>query len=153
MANTKISQLTALTTPTWSEEFVYAYNNANWKVTLNTVKSFIWWAGITTLNADANIWELSEWTYVTTYALYYKSGEKVPTIWATGSTFKQMIFVVEETSGHRWYLAFSMWHKDALNYETASFWYSVSSSVWNCNRLWSREWVLKQYTPDRKSVV
>lgn len=46
MANTKISQLTALTTPTWSEEFVYAYNNANWKVTLNTVKSFIWswWA-------------------------------------------------------------------------------------------------------------
>jgi hypothetical protein len=41
MANTKISALTALTNPTGSEEFVYAYNNANGKVTLNTMKSFI----------------------------------------------------------------------------------------------------------------
>lgn len=41
MANTKISQLTALSNPTWSEEFVYAFNNANGKVTLNTMKTFV----------------------------------------------------------------------------------------------------------------
>lgn len=41
MANTKISQLTALSNPTWSEELVYAFNNANGKMTLNTMKTFI----------------------------------------------------------------------------------------------------------------
>lgn len=41
MANTKISQLTALTTPTWWEELVYAYNNANGKMTLNTMKWYV----------------------------------------------------------------------------------------------------------------
>lgn len=40
MANTKISQLTALNNPTGSEELVYAYNNSNGKMTLNTMKSF-----------------------------------------------------------------------------------------------------------------
>jgi hypothetical protein len=41
MANTKISALTALTNPTGNEEFVYAYNNANGKITLDTMKTFV----------------------------------------------------------------------------------------------------------------
>jgi hypothetical protein len=40
MANTKISQLTANTNPTGNEELVYAYNNTNGKMTLNTMKTF-----------------------------------------------------------------------------------------------------------------
>ena len=48
MANTKISALTANTNPTWWEELVYAYNNANGKMTLNTMKTF------------ANTWQQAE---------------------------------------------------------------------------------------------
>lgn len=68
MANTKISQLTATTTPTWNEEMVYALNNANGKVTLNTVKTFVtpdlsWyqeklisWTNIKTVNNNSLLW-------------------------------------------------------------------------------------------------
>jgi hypothetical protein len=40
MANTKISQLTLNTNPNGGEELVYAYNNTNGKMTLNTMKAF-----------------------------------------------------------------------------------------------------------------
>lgn len=62
MANTKISQLTALTNPTWSEEFVYALNNANGKVTLDTMKTYtqtwtqeelVSWTNIKTINGNS----------------------------------------------------------------------------------------------------
>lgn len=68
MANTKISQLTALTNPTWNEEFVYALNNANGKVTLDTMKTFVqpdlsWyqeelvsWTNIKTINGQSILW-------------------------------------------------------------------------------------------------
>lgn len=139
MANTKISQLTNLTTPTWSEEFVYAYNNANGKVTLNTMKSFVWWAGITTLNADANIWELTDGIYETTYDLYYKTWEKVPVIWTASSTKKQMIFVTKESTGEIGYLVFNVGHKNTNYVGRASFGYSISSSVGVCYELKSWE--------------
>lgn len=139
MANTKISQLTNLTTPTWNEEFVYAYNNANGKITLDTMKTFVWWAGITTLNADANIWELSDWFYETTYLLYYKTGEVVETV-SSSSTLKQMISVVTDASWTKWYFVFSgnsyiAWH--------AYFGYSKSSSEWKCYQLWAKDWALR----------
>ena len=41
MADVKISELTAKTTPDWWEEFVFAEWGSNWKVTLNTVKEFV----------------------------------------------------------------------------------------------------------------
>ena len=176
MANTKISALTATTTPTWNEELVYALNNANGKMTLNTMKTYAntwqqaalvsgvniktinntsilwswnidvswwWWGGFepTELSGDANIWELSEWAYVTTYDLYYKSWEKVPAAWSL-STKNQMIFVVEETSGDKWFLVYSVSSSDSWY---ASYWYSKSSSVGKCFQLWSRDWCLKQY--------
>lgn len=147
MANTKISALTANTNPTWSEEFVYAYNNANGKITLNTVKSFIGSSGITTLNADANIWELSEWFYETTYDLYYKTGEAVPVIWATWATKKQLLLVTKESTWEIWYFVLSEWHKDTTYTSWASYWYSISSSVWRNYQLWSRDWALKEYEP------
>lgn len=65
MANTKISALTANTNPTWSEELVYAYNNANGKMTLNTMKTFavswkqdtlVSWTNIKTINNVSLLW-------------------------------------------------------------------------------------------------
>jgi hypothetical protein len=146
MANTKISALTALTNPTWSEEFVYAYNNANWKVTLNTMKSFIWeWGTVTELTADANIWELAGGTYLTAYNLFYKTWEKVPTNQVTWATREQMLFVTEETNGDKAFLVFSVWHTSTVTNSYASFWWSKSSSEWEVFRLSSRDWALRQY--------
>lgn len=65
MANTKISQLTATTTPTGNEELVYALNNANGKMTLNTMKTFattglqpelVSWTNIKTINWNDILW-------------------------------------------------------------------------------------------------
>lgn len=59
MANTKISQLTLNTNPNGGEELVYAYNNSNGKMTLNTMKAFatddvqeklVSWTNIKTIN-------------------------------------------------------------------------------------------------------
>lgn len=147
MANTKISALTANTNPTGSEEFVYAYNNANGKITLDTMKTFVWWAGVTTLSADANIWELNEGTYVTTYDLYYKSGNKVPFYDSTWATKKQMLFVTKESTGEIGYLVFNVNHKNTAYRGYASYGYSISSSEWVCNQLWDREWALQQFKP------
>ena len=146
MANTKISALTANTNPNWNEEFVYAYNNANGKITLDTMKTFVGWAGITTLNADANIWDLNEWTYVTTHDLYYKTWEKVPTVWGSWSTKKQMLFVtVDSSSWAKWFFVFNAWSTGSSYLDRAAFGYSVSSSVWTCKRLWAWDASLERY--------
>lgn len=147
MANTKISALTANTNPNWSEEFVYAYNNANGKITLNTMKAFIGSGSgsVTTLSADANIWELEEGTYVTTYNLYYKSWEIVPTITSTWSSRKQMLFVSKESTGERGFLTFNVWHKNTYYIWRASFGYSISSSEWEIYELGEWDDSLKQY--------
>lgn len=146
MANTKISALTATTTPTWSEEFVYAYNNANGKITLDTMKTFVGWAGITTLNADANIWELTDWMYKTDYDLYYKTGEKISVTWATGAVNTQMLFVETNSEWVKWFFVFNSWSKTASSLYTwyAAFGYSASSSVWECYLLGSRDYLYKQ---------
>ena len=65
MANTKISALTANTNPNWWEELVYAYNNANGKMTLNTMKTFantwqqeelVSGTNIKTINGNSILW-------------------------------------------------------------------------------------------------
>lgn len=144
MANTKISALTALTTPTWNEEFVYAYNNANGKITLNTMKTFVGSTWITTLNANANIWELSEWFYESEYKLFYKSWEDITDKW-TLFNVKTLIFVVVNSDGGRGYLAF--WEKEwGWNYYKYScFGYSKSSSVWSNAVLNSWDTSLKRF--------
>ncbi len=146
MANTKISALTALTNPTGSEEFVYAYNNANWKITLDTMKSFVGWAGITTLTADANIWELSEWIYVTTYELYYKTWENVSHVDSVDSSWKHMLFVVEESTWEKSFFVYNIWHSTIIDWRArAAFGYSVSSSIWDINYLWKYNWSLNHF--------
>lgn len=57
MANTKISALPANTTPSGSEEMVYASNNANGKMTLDTMK----WYVESNLNWYATTSDLTTW--------------------------------------------------------------------------------------------
>lgn len=190
MANTKISALTANTNPNWSEEFVYAYNNANGKISLNTMKTFaaadsqptlvsgvniktinsqsILWSGNidvswgggggwspTELGGDANIWELSEWVYETTYDLYYISGQKVPVIWASQSVKKQLLFVTENSEWTKWFFVFNAWSKSATNIYSwyASYWYSVSASNWVCNQLWARDAMFNNATATMSASI
>lgn len=138
MANTKISALTANTNPTWNEEFVYAYNNANWKITLDTMKTFVGWGGgawITELTADANIWELSEWFYVTSHDLYYKSGSVIYA-WQDDSadSHRHMLFVASWNSKNA-YLVLTEFNVSTLTFSMAFFWKSSSSSDWNVNEI------------------
>lgn len=65
MANTKISQLPQNNNPTGWEELVYAFNNANGKMTLNTMTSFaqswmqpalVSWTTIKTINWEDILW-------------------------------------------------------------------------------------------------
>ena len=154
MANTKISALTALTNPTWSEEFVYAYNNANGKVTLNTMKSFIWeWGTVTELTADANIWELAGGTYLTSNDLYYKTGEKVRRDEVTGASNKQMLFVVEETNWSRWFFVFNVGRVSSNTASFISYWWSASSSSWRSFEMWSNDWSLRALSPEELTWV
>lgn len=180
MANTKISQLTPNTNPSGNEELVYALNNTNGKMTLNTMKAFasadsqatlvsgvnirtinnqsiLWsgnidvswgWGGSfepTELGWDANIWELSEWVYITTYDLYYKSGEKIPLLTSTWATNKQMLFVVEEWTGQKGYFVYNVGHRNTSVSSYACYWHSVSASVWVNHQLWSWDASLKKY--------
>jgi hypothetical protein len=55
MANTKISQLTPNTNPSGNEELVYALNNTNGKMTLNTMKAFASADSQATLVSGVNI--------------------------------------------------------------------------------------------------
>jgi len=179
MANTKISALTANTNPTGNEELVYAYNNANGKMTLNTMKTFAsadsqpalvsgvniktingdsilwswnlvvsWWGGggwfePTELGWDANIWELSEWAYVTTHNLYYMSGQAVPTSWTSSVSKKQMLFVTENSEWWKWYFVFNINTRSniQLYLSYAAYGYSISSTAWECNQLWKRDYL------------
>ncbi len=98
MANTKISALPANTSPSWTEEFVYADNSANGKITLNTVKTFVQpdlssyattaqlaqkqdelvsWLNIKTINGNSIIWSWNLNTE-TTYSEYDYSAIQWP---------------------------------------------------------------------------
>lgn len=63
MANTKISALTANTNPNGNEEFVYAFNNANGKITLDTMKTFASADSQATLVSGVNIKTIN-WTSI-----------------------------------------------------------------------------------------
>lgn len=114
MANTKISQLTALSNPTWSEEFVYAFNNANGKVTLNTMKTFVqpdlsWYqeelvnqVNIKSINNQSLLWswniDISWWGWWgsdTSYDCVVDANWwwDYTTIWAAVNAGNQYIFV------------------------------------------------------------
>ena len=148
MANTKISALTANTNPTGNEEFVYAYNNANWKITLDTMKTFVGWGGsasITELTADANIWELSEGFYVTTHDLYYKSWSAVEAGQDdSADSHKHMLFVVSSWTWKNAYYVLTEFNVSTLVFSVSGFWKSASSSNGDYNQLRDYEYTFRQ---------
>lgn len=96
MANTKISQLTALTNPTWNEEFVYALNNANGKVTLDTMKTYtqtwtqeelVSWTNIKTINNQSLLWswnlDMSWWITYTAWTWIDVTWWVISNTWVT----------------------------------------------------------------------
>ena len=186
MANTKISQLTATTNPTWWEELVYAYNNANGKMTLDTMKTFasagsqptlvsgtniktingdsiLWswnlvvsgWWGISTLSADANIWELSDGIYETEYDLYYMTWQEVPRGSGSWLQYKQMISVVQWAWWTRGFMVINSRDRTWIwvHWGRAFYWYSTSSSEWVCNQLWSRDYVFQNASVTMSTAI
>lgn len=108
MANTKISALTANTNPNWWEELVYAYNNANGKMTLNTMKTFVqnnlsWyattadlagkqdtlvsWTNIKTINNTSLLWngniDITWWTSYTAWTWISITSWTISNTWVT----------------------------------------------------------------------
>lgn len=103
MANTKISALTANTNPNGNEELVYAYNNANGKMTLDTMKTFVennltwyattwdlttWlatkqdtlvsWTNIRTINGASVVWS---WDIIVTWGTWYTAWPWIDITW------------------------------------------------------------------------
>ena len=103
MANTKISALTANTNPSGSEEMVYALNNANGKISLNTMKTFVennltwyattsdlttwlaWkqdtlvsWTNIRTINGASVVWS---WDIIVTWWTWYTAWPWIDITW------------------------------------------------------------------------
>ena len=132
MANTKISALTANTNPNWWEELVYACNNANGKMTLNTMKTFIqpdmsqyatkaevqWkqdelisWTNIKTINGNSILWS---WNMVISW-------------WWWGGW--QVVYDCIVAADWTW------------DYTTLS----AALSAWN-NRIFIRDWVYNETT-------
>lgn len=128
----------------WSEDWSSVQNdNLWWWVTWP--QHWWWWVAITELTADANIWELSDWIYDTTYDLYYISWQKVPVYSALSATKKQRIQVAWETTGEKAFFVFNVWHNNTYTYSRCSFWFSKSSSEWECHRVRERDASLKEY--------
>lgn len=131
---------------TWHNDWSSVQNdNLWWYITWPTPITS-WW--ITELTADANIWELEEWFYTTTYDLYYMSGSRVAFYWNTGVTsWKQMLFVTSESWWWNAYFVYSEWHSAVSNLPRCSYWYSKSSSEWDTHSLKERDASLKEYAP------
>lgn len=123
MANTKISQLPQNNNPTGSEELVYAFNNSNGKMTLNTMASFtqtwmqpalISWITIKTINWEDILW----------------AGNLVISWWGWGSTWTVALNALENITAGMLCSFTWAWVKKLRRwfYGTADTW--ISLTVW-----------------------
>lgn len=131
MANTKISQLTANTNPNGNEELVYAYNNTNGKMTLNTMKTFstswcqptlVSWTNIKTINNESILWSWNlviqwwwGWAIENAFDAVVDAwwGWDYTTVWAAITAGKYSIFI------KNWSYTESIWRDPYTN--NASF--------------------------------
>lgn len=132
MANTKISQLTANTNPSWSEEMVYASNNANGKITLDTMKWYVesnlnWYAttsdlttwlawkqdtlvsgtNIKTINGASVVWSwdiiVTWWTWYTAWTWIDITSWTISNTWVTSVNWQTGAVVVSGWGWDGWY--------------------------------------------------
>ena len=151
MANTKISQLTLNTNPNGWEELVYAYNNTNGKMTLNTMKAFatantqeelVSWTNIKTINWNSILWS---WNLVISW-------------WGWSGEDNDYDAVVD-ASGNWDYTSISDAITAGIKRMYVRNWnYTMSSqtlSTWDFKMVWeSKEWVQINIThPTRSSSI
>lgn len=121
---------------TWNNDWSSVQNdNLWWYVTWPTPVTS-WW--IIELTADANIWELPEWIYVTDYDLYYTTWNKISLYTSLSATHRQMLFVTQTSAWVNWFLVYNLWSNSTYTYARAAYWYSKSSADWAVNVL--KEW-------------
>lgn len=115
MANQKISQLTPNTTPNGNEEFPFAYNNANGKMTTDTIKGYVntWMqqqlvsgTNIKTINGNSLLWSWNitiswwgGWGWITWYDCVVDAWGNwdYTTIWAAIAWWNRIILVMPWT--------------------------------------------------------
>ena len=149
MANTKISQLTPNTNPNGWEELVYAYNNTNGKMTLNTMKTFassdsqptlVSGTNIKTINNQSILWPWNitiQWWGWWGDAIMYDAvvdagwNGDYTTIWAALAANKRKIFIVDWT-----------YNETEWNFIT------MSAVDWLIIHWQSRDWVVVNCTLD-----
>lgn len=113
MANTKISQLTLNANPNGGEELVYAYNNTNGKMTLNTMKAFatantqeelVSWTNIKTINWNSILWSWNlviswwgwgDWQVIFDCIVDAAGNWDYTTLWAAITAGNRNIFIRE----------------------------------------------------------
>lgn len=132
MANTKISQLTPNTNPNGWEELVYAYNNTNGKMTLNTMKWYVennltWyvtdtdlatdladkqdllisWGNIKTINGNSVLWwwdlVISWWQSYTAWTWIGIAAWEISNTWVLSVNWQTGNVVVSWWSWDGWY--------------------------------------------------
>ena len=142
MANTKISQLTATTTPNWWEELVYAYNNANGKMTLDTMKTYAWsgkqdtlvsWTNIKTINGDSILWS---WNLVIQWGWWGGTDASYDAI-VDASWDGDYTLVSAAIAAWKYNLFVKNW-----NYTETAWRDPYSNNAWFLRIIWeSKEWV------------
>lgn len=155
MANTKISQLTANTNPNGWEELVYAYNNANGKMTLNTMKTFVWtgkqdtlvsWTNIKTINNQSILWAWNIdiqwwwWTWADEYdAIVDASWDwDYTTIWAAIDDNKRSLFVRNWTYNEtQWHFITMSWVDKLIIHWQSRAWVIVNATLTSVQTQWS----------------
>lgn len=155
MANTKISALPSNNNPTGSEELVYAYNNSNGKMTLNTMKTFantwqqaelVSGTNIKTINNQSILWawnidiQWGWWGWWEWYDAIVDAGGNgdYTTIGAAVDANKRKIFVMNwtynETQGH--FITMSAVDKIIIHWQS-SVWVVVNISLTSVQTQWS----------------
>lgn len=155
MANTKISALPSNNNPTGSEELVYAYNNSNGKMTLNTMKTFassdsqptlVSGTNIKTINNQSILWAWNidiQWGWGGGWEWYdaivdASGGWDYTTIGAAVDANKRNIFVMNwtynETQWH--FITMSAVDKIVIHWQS-SVWVVVNLTLTSVPTQWS----------------
>ena len=163
MANTKISALTANTNPSGSEEMVYALNNANGKISLNTMKTFVennltwyattsdlttwlaWkqdtlvsWTNIRTINGASVVWS---WDIIVTWGTWYTAWTWIDiTWWAISNTW------VTSVNWQTWAVTVSWgwsWWYDCV---VAADWTWDYTTIWAAVNAWKKNIFVKNWS-------
>lgn len=159
MANTKISQLTPNTNPSGWEELVYAYNNTNGKMTLNTMKGYVennlswyatdadlaWkqdtlvsWTNIKTINGSDLLWS---WNLDISWWIAYTAWTWIDvTSWVISNTW------VTSVNWQTWAVTVSWWWSWWYDCVVAADWTWDYTTIWAAVNAWKKNIFVKNWS-------